>query len=200
VSSPRGPYAKTPRVREGILDSALAVFSEAGFRGTTMKAVAEHAQISQRGLVHHFPTKEALLMALLERHEAENAAKTPVEPSADVLTALMRIARDNSAKPGMLELHSILSAEATSVDHPAHDYFTQRYESYREYLIATFEAMRSNGELRSELPVAVLASVLIAIQDGLQVQWLYNPGAVDVEATMLAVIDALARRSPAGQS
>lgn len=197
MASTRGPYTKTPLVRERILESALRVFSESGFRGTTMKAVAEHAGISQRGLVHHFRSKEELLIALLDRHDVENVTKVPAEPGVGVLDAMLRVARDNSAKPGMLELHSILSAEATSADHPAHAHFVARYDGYRAYLTDSFELMRANGLLHSDLPSEVLAAMFIAAQDGLQLQWLYNPDAVDVEGALRRLVDSWTHPSTA---
>ena len=53
--------------REVILDAAEAVVLESGARHMTLDAVAAKAGISKGGLLYHFPTKEALLRAMLER-------------------------------------------------------------------------------------------------------------------------------------
>lgn len=52
--------------REVILDAAEAVVLESGARHMTLEAVAERAGVSKGGLLYHFPTKEALLRAMLE--------------------------------------------------------------------------------------------------------------------------------------
>ena len=53
--------------REIILDAAEAVVIENGAGHMTLDAVAAKAGVSKGGLLYHFPTKEALLRAMLER-------------------------------------------------------------------------------------------------------------------------------------
>jgi AcrR family transcriptional regulator len=53
--------------RESILEAAEAVVLESGARHMTLDAVAARAGVSKGGLLYHFPTKEALLRAMLER-------------------------------------------------------------------------------------------------------------------------------------
>jgi AcrR family transcriptional regulator len=50
------------------LDAALELFSEQGFRASTMREIAEKAGISMGNLYHHFPNKEALFERLFERY------------------------------------------------------------------------------------------------------------------------------------
>ncbi|MCC7377250.1 MAG: TetR family transcriptional regulator [Verrucomicrobiales bacterium] len=54
--------------REDILVAAEQVVREFGSGHLTSDAVAERAGISKGGLLYNFPTKEALLRALLARH------------------------------------------------------------------------------------------------------------------------------------
>lgn len=53
------------RNRESILDAALAVFSQHGFRGATLDQIAEVAGLSKPNLLYYFPSKEAVHQALL---------------------------------------------------------------------------------------------------------------------------------------
>jgi AcrR family transcriptional regulator len=188
-SSLRGPYAKTPAVRDRILTAALRLFSDAGFRGTTMKAIAEAAEISQRGLVHHFASKEDVLLALLERYDLETEQKVPEsERLADVLDSLIVLASENLRQSTLIELHTILSAEATSSDHPAHEHYVARYDRAREGLRRVFDDLRASGGLATDLDSQTLAQVFIALQDGLQLQWLLNPSVGDVGEVMTRVM------------
>ena len=41
------------------------MIAERGYRGATLAAVADRVGLTQQGLMHHFPTKEALLVAVL---------------------------------------------------------------------------------------------------------------------------------------
>lgn len=47
-----------------ILDAALTLFTETGFHGTSTAAIAKAAGVATGTLFHHFPTKEALIIAL----------------------------------------------------------------------------------------------------------------------------------------
>lgn len=53
--------------RERLLNGALALFAERGYAGTSVKAIAERAGVSQGLLYVHFANKQALLVALFER-------------------------------------------------------------------------------------------------------------------------------------
>ncbi|MBN2906980.1 MAG: TetR family transcriptional regulator C-terminal domain-containing protein [Rhodobacteraceae bacterium] len=53
------------RNRETILDAALGVFSQYGFRGATLDQIATAAGLSKPNLLYYFPSKEAIHVALL---------------------------------------------------------------------------------------------------------------------------------------
>ena len=67
-----GPQ-KTPRTkiqtrnRETILEAALEVFSQHGFRGATLDMIAGEAGLSKPNLLYYFPSKEAIHVALLSQ-------------------------------------------------------------------------------------------------------------------------------------
>ncbi len=52
--------------RKTILDAGLDVFSQFGFRGTTLDQIADRAGLSKPNLLYYFPSKEAVHTALLE--------------------------------------------------------------------------------------------------------------------------------------
>jgi AcrR family transcriptional regulator len=53
--------------REKILDAAAELVSEIGSGRLTLDAVAERAGLSKGGLLYNFPSKEALLQAMIQR-------------------------------------------------------------------------------------------------------------------------------------
>jgi AcrR family transcriptional regulator len=61
-----------PSSRSGMLDAAEAVVVEAGATRLTLDAVARQAGVSKGGVLYHFPTKDALLEALIERLVTQN--------------------------------------------------------------------------------------------------------------------------------
>ena len=52
---------------EQILEAALEVFSQSGFRGSTIDQIAEAANMSKPNLLYYFPTKEAVHRVLIDR-------------------------------------------------------------------------------------------------------------------------------------
>ena len=52
-------------VPEEILHAASDLFAEHGYRGASLALIAERVGMSTPGLLHHFPTKEHLLIDLL---------------------------------------------------------------------------------------------------------------------------------------
>ncbi|MDV8149485.1 helix-turn-helix domain-containing protein [Arthrobacter sp. B10-11] len=59
--------ARKPVAREAVLDAFESLLIEVGERAATLDAVARRAGVSKGGLLYHFPNKEALISALLER-------------------------------------------------------------------------------------------------------------------------------------
>ena len=90
-----------PSSREVIVDAAESVVIQVGAAHLTLDAVAAKASVSKGGLLYHFPTKKALLKAMLDRHmqRLEKARKKKYEELQDeparaikayVLSALAR--------------------------------------------------------------------------------------------------------------
>ena len=57
---------KSERSRRQVLDVALQLFSHRGYRGTTVRDIADAASISTGNVYHHFPDKESIFRSLLE--------------------------------------------------------------------------------------------------------------------------------------
>lgn len=191
----RGPYAKTAGVRKRILDAAMEVFAETGYRATTMKEIAERAGISQRGLVHHFASKADLLAAVLEVREAQSALlMPPLGSSIEAFVGMLEVIADNNKRPGLVELYSVLTAEGADPDHPGHEHFVERYSGLRDYFAIAFDALREQGELDSTLSSHDLAAAFVGLIEGLQVQWLYDRDTVDLEPILRAFLQSVIPR------
>lgn len=193
----RGTYARGDRRRAQIVDTAFDFFGSRGYHGVSMLEIADACGVTRPGLIHHFPSKEALLEAVL-KHRDERAARlffdgAPTE-SADGLAyfnRLIRVAEYNGHDIGLVRLFAMLSTEAADPAHPAHDYYVARY---RRSLSRTRDAL-SNLERRGLLRVHArregLDAEIIALMDGLQIQLLLTPGSLDMATVLRARLGEL---------
>ncbi len=168
--------------RKRILSTAVEVFGEQGYRGTSLREIARRVGISDAGLLHHFGTKTGLLAATIaERDDLDRVRREHAEASGATLVDTMReqVAR-NAASPGLVALHVVLSAEATDPQHPAHESFRERYRSIRHQDDDEFTRLQERGELRRDLDPQRLGQLVTAMMDGLQLQWLLDPDQVDM--------------------
>lgn len=66
----RAAHLGPERRRPLILDAALEVYVERGYRGTSMQAVADAAGVTKPVIYECYPNKDELLLALLDREES----------------------------------------------------------------------------------------------------------------------------------
>ena len=101
--------------------------------------------------------------------------------------------------PGVVQTYTVLSAESVTEGHPAQQYFRQRFSILRGKLAGVLAEV--SGREADDPEVRDDASALIALMDGLQVQWLLDPDDVDmpriIEKIMDQLVDRLATRSVA---
>ena len=143
----RGEYAKSADRRQQIVDAAVEVFSSAGYRKGSLRDVADKVGLSQAGLLHHFPSKEHLLEAVLTWRDDVSAELMgdPLPQGVDFLRALVRAAEYNATTPELVEFHVIVSAEGTSADHPVRGYFVDRYTRVLGFTREAFERAAERG-------------------------------------------------------
>jgi AcrR family transcriptional regulator len=188
----RRGYAKGRAKRQEILGQAMSLFGEAGYRGASLRVIATRCGISHTGLLHHFPTKEALLLAVLEHRDDVDGEWLSLGGTTGVgrLRRFAELAELNATRRGIVELFSVVSTEATAADHPAHGYFVRRYENSVADAQLAYEQARRAGALRAGIGPGAAGRQLIALMDGLQVQWLLSDCATDMAGVLRAHIEA----------
>ena len=180
--------------RTRVLEVALDLFAASGYRGTSVAQVAQRAGLSQAGLLHHFPSKVALLTAALEYRQETEGTRLEVDGVAPLgwaaFDALAGLVARNAARPSIVRLFVTLSAEALDPDHPAHDWITNHYDSLTTWLTAAIEHGRDHGEFRQDTSVATLVRLTIATMDGLQQQWLATEQGFDMAEEFRRYVDS----------
>jgi AcrR family transcriptional regulator len=108
------------QIDEGILDRAAALFARRGFAKTSVQDVADAVGLSKAGLLHHFPSKDALYEAVLANADGlservlDSVRSLPPGAVRD-RRALEALADVALAHPGLVAL---LLSPATHLDGP----------------------------------------------------------------------------------
>ncbi|WP_159451319.1 TetR/AcrR family transcriptional regulator [Demequina sp. NBRC 110054] len=175
----------TPEVRRArILDTAMQILDSDGHRGLTLRAVARACDMTAPGLMHHFPTLDHLLVAVVERRdqrdEVEGEARlagriTPRAIFDEMIEGIL-------ARPEAARLFAAVQADAIDPAHPGHAWFVHRYAREAEHFTALFgDRIPDAGGLARRCMAAI---------DGLQLQFLADPS-FDLRGQWAAMADAL---------
>ena len=213
---PGRPRAGSEDKRARILNEAVVLFGEHGYAGTSLADIANAADISKAGLLHHFSSKDELFCKVLERRDREDAlsilvespavdgdaVEVPVDTVGNLDTLDVAGVSDLDGNPWALleryiellernvahrDLTAIYTATAVSVldaEHPAHRWMANHLNSAVERFESSFEAGKTAGIVDPQMPSRLVARSLVALIDGLQLQWLCSttPGTAASEA------------------
>ena len=213
---PGRPRAGSEDKRARILNEAVVLFGEHGYAGTSLADIANAADISKAGLLHHFSSKDELFCKVLERRDREDAlsirvespagegdtVEAPVDTIGNLDTLDVAGASDLDGNPWALleryiellernvahrDLTAIYTATAVSVldaEHPAHRWMANHLNSAVERFESSFEAGKTAGLVDPKMPSRLVARSLVALIDGLQLQWLCSttPGTAAAES------------------
>jgi len=69
-------------MRGAVLDAAAALFQAQGYAGTSTQDIARTAGVTSGAMHHHFPTKKALGLAVIEERIAQAVRETWIDPLA----------------------------------------------------------------------------------------------------------------------
>jgi AcrR family transcriptional regulator len=177
MPTPPKPTRRGERTRAAILQAAVPLFASHGYRGAPLASVADAARLTQPGLLHHFPSKEHLLMAVLRQRDREAhrwMRDTWYDGGSAALRTLGDLVEHNATTPDLVQMFTVLVGEGVSVDHPAHEFFVDRYARLRQRVKRTLEQGQDAGEFRSDMDTERVASLILAVIDGLQIQWLLD--------------------------
>ncbi|MFQ6331274.1 TetR/AcrR family transcriptional regulator [Nocardia sp. CWNU-33] len=184
--------------RARIVEAALGLFAAHGYRGTSLAAVAEAAGITRSGLLHHFPSKEALLAeALAERdRQAFDAVEVDREYEGPAILRALDIADElverNQRNRELARLGHLAIFEANDIPEFARDWARERTRTFRDNLARVVEESVAVGEVRADTDATSVASIIIAVISGLGEQWQHDQS-FDMVGAMRTLTDVLRR-------
>ncbi|KQQ03717.1 MULTISPECIES: TetR/AcrR family transcriptional regulator [unclassified Rathayibacter] len=196
-SARRGPYAKSAERRRSIIAAAHAVFAARGYARGSLQDVADRVGLSQTSLLHYFPTKNELLLAVLEHRDLITGdGSSPPDPQEGLVAGILRQTRYNETAPGVIELYAVLCGESTTDEHPGREFFARRFGRLRAEYTSELLALRDAGRLREGADPERVAASIIALWDGIQLQWLLDHDAVDMVACLADYLDLVILPAP----
>jgi AcrR family transcriptional regulator len=186
----RRSYPKGVRRRQQILDSAIALLAQRGVDRASLRTVGEAIGVSHAALRHYFSSRDELLVEAYRTHEAHAARDTPATDESAV-GLIVEAAERNRSIPGLVELYATLTTDALQEQHAfTREFVRGRFRSLREDLAARIESGQRAGRVAPGIDPLDAAALVIAASDGLQIQWLLDPAAVDVGRS-LSILERL---------
>ena len=169
----RRTYAQGKESQELILETALEIIEKKGYAATSLRDIADKVGMTQAGLLHHFGTKENLLVEVLRQRDIVNRRILAAQGGDDPMT--IRVARHNESVPALVHLYVNLEAAAADPEHPAHEFFLRRESEVLASMRRDMEARQQAGAFPADLDPSATARVFLALSDGLQAQRGINP-------------------------
>lgn len=184
----RGSYAKGQAKRREIIEAALAVFGRSGFHSGSLREIAKRVDLTPAGLLHHFSSKEELFAEVIRERDARVQAAAGDVSEFTLLEQVRKVVAYNQTTRGLTSLYTVISAEATDTEHPAHEDFARRYAQTAASARAVLADAQRDGLIRADIDPDHAARLISAVMDGLQQQWL-----LDESIDMTAVFDEFLR-------
>jgi AcrR family transcriptional regulator len=189
----RRSYPKGVRRRQQILDSAIALLAQRGVDRASLRTVGEAIGVSHTALRHYFSSRDELLVEAYRTHEARAARDAPATDESAV-GLIVAAAERNRSIPGLVELYATLTTDALQEQHAVtREFVRDRFRSLREDLAVRIESGQRAGRVPVDIDPLDAAALVIAASDGLQIQWLLDPGAIDVGRS-LSILERLLPR------
>jgi AcrR family transcriptional regulator len=182
--------------RTEILRAATATFGAKGYNRGPLTEIADQVGMTHAGILHHFGSKDQLLLEVLRyRDETDVAglANQRIPDGIELFRHLVRTAFANEHRSGIVQAYAVLSAESVTDDHPGRPYFEDRYRTLRREIRDAFTRVCAERGMTVPETVDRAAAGILAVMDGLQVQWLLAPDDVELAEASAFAIDALVR-------
>jgi AcrR family transcriptional regulator len=170
--------------RREIVGAAMRVFAERGLTAARMEDVAAAADISKGTIYLYFPSKEALILALVDELYGGDAARMREGMGKGSAQARLRsIARGlaeastqgRALLPLVLDIYGLGSRDAA-----VRARLTAYFDAYRDQIREIVADGEGRGELRSPTGAQAAALAIVAAFEGIFWLWALDEGRFDL--------------------
>jgi AcrR family transcriptional regulator len=169
--------------RARILEAAVECFAQHGYDATGVAEICDRARVSKGAFYHHFSSKQALFLELLERWlagldaqlgAARSGANTVPEGLVQMAGMVQPVFQEGSGRlPFLLEFWNKAARDPEIWRATIAPYYR-----YRDFFRNMIEAGIVEGALRPVDP-EVAAQVIVSLAVGLVLQGVLDPGGAD---------------------
>ena len=157
MASPQIRYSAADR-KEQILDVATPLFARQGYQGTTTKQIAERARINEALIFRHFPSKDHLYWAVIQRKistaRAREQLREKLNINADDVDLFTEIAAEILERRAKDQSLSRLLLFSALENHKLSSRFFRTYVAeYYEVLAGFIRERMDRGEFRKVDPL-----------------------------------------------
>lgn len=193
--------------RTEILKSAVEIFGNKGYTNGTLADIAEQVGMTHAGVLHHFGSKQKLLLEVLAYRDQADVAdlvEQHIPGGPELFLHLVRTAFANARRAGIVQVYTVLSGESVTDDHPARSFFEERYTTLRREVSSAFAELCAQEGVTEPDTIAAASASILAVMDGLQLQWLLHPAAIELgrtnEFAIRAIVNAVLQPGPGLES
>lgn len=166
----------------------MTLIARQGFSKTTLAQIGKLAGYTGGLVSHRFGSKQGLLQALVERI-AERFLEDQIMPAVAECSGLAALCAMVDAYIGELTAREeriralyVLMGEALGPVSDVRAVFAELNRKFRDGARAWIEAGIDSGEIRKDIEPSAEAAVIVAMLRGVALQWLTDPGCVNLEA------------------
>ena len=185
-------------VREAIVQESTKLFLTNGFRGTSIKKIAESVGIGKSVPYYYFKGKDEILLAILRRFENEyldeiiealgNCEGNFIDKYRLFIKRAAEYARDNRS---MALAFTTLRGKVIGDNSEAEKVVRAIYEKYLKFLEGMLDDGKSEGTVNAQLDTAIYAHIIIAFNTGMMLEWLVFDDKLDMKAFVKKMRDVL---------
>lgn len=179
--------------REKILTVTRDLIAEKGVKQTTLADISHVAGISQGTLFYYYKSKDDLIYDILEQHFSQLTdsiiAGIPRHTTGDKVKLLRATLEKLIKDQNTSRMNIYLFQEAILGNDDIRDRFLVKYQTWREIIARQISSL---FDISSPDNLASLGGVILAVIDGLTIQYLLDPNSVDFQKVARVLADMLA--------
>jgi len=193
---------RSEETRNHILEAATHLFSKTGYDATGVAEICQAAGVSKGAFYHHFPTKQAVFMELLNIYlnGIETGFNLMRQETHDVPQVILQMAELVGSLFQTADIHLPIFLEFwTQANHDSHiwEAAIAPYRRYQSYFAEMIQEGIDEGSIQP-LDAQLAARVLVSLAIGMLMQSLFDPQIANWQSearqSMELLLNGIARR------